>query len=372
MRSLTIAAIALCLTPAWAGREGQIDTFDDDLHGWRHGAGSPIPPVRVETGGPDGEGDAYMLVAAHGGAGAGSKLIAYNQARWDMDVAGAGVGQFEMDLRNEGEADVTIRLAFRTPNGNRTMQHHVLLEAGSDWSHEVFPLAELDGLVITEMRILHSPNPAFRGAVIGGEFSVDNITAVAGPPEPDAGPPDPDAGLPDGGAIMHPDLGMPVPDAGGIIVVPDGALQPDAEPLPELDAAIHHPDFASLDGDSPDAAGSAADALVPDPDGAAPDPDAAAPDPDAAAPDPDAAAPDPDAAAPDPDGAAPDPDGATPDPDAAPDPEGDTGTGDPADAAPDDGGGDDDGGCDCDVAGSNPTVAWWALLLVGIRRRRRR
>jgi len=148
MRLTLFASFLFSTTPALAGLLGQIDTFDDDLHGWQHGGNSPVPPQRVADGGPDGDGDAYMQVTSQGGGGAGSKMVVFNRDRWDVDIDGAGIGAFEMDLRNDSDAELTIRLAFDTDGGRRTMQHAVVLPANGDWTHATFPLGEVAGIRI--------------------------------------------------------------------------------------------------------------------------------------------------------------------------------------------------------------------------------
>ncbi len=253
-----------------------------------------MPPQHVVDGGPDGGGDGYMRVRATGGGGPGSKLIVFNADRWHFDVDDAGIGAISMDLRNDSDVPLTMRLAFRDGLGRVTMEHHVVLEANSDWTHAVFPLDEVAGVEVTELRILHHPNASFTGAAIAGEFCVDNIEAVAGEPEPDAAVPEPDAALPDMAVVVHPDAFIPpMEDAGD--------LPPDAAPDgPQADVPELHPDVAEL---HPDVAVDLADAADPD----IAEPDAAS----------------------------------------------------------------DDEGCDCSTTQTNPTVVWLAVLLLGVRRRRR-
>jgi hypothetical protein len=73
---LRVAAVllgsALFVAPASAITLGQVDTFEGTTTlGWNVGSNHPSPPVVVDTGGPGGDGDGYMLLTAVGGAGAG-------------------------------------------------------------------------------------------------------------------------------------------------------------------------------------------------------------------------------------------------------------------------------------------------------------
>ena len=107
MPSLLVRTIA---TARWAGLAaaltlaqgaaavtlGQIDDFEDGTtQGWVVGIGtgatSPVPPVAVATGGPDGADDGYLLLTSVGGFGAGSRLAVINATQWAGDYTTSGI-----------------------------------------------------------------------------------------------------------------------------------------------------------------------------------------------------------------------------------------------------------------------------------------
>jgi hypothetical protein len=199
---VVIAAVVLAPQTSGAVAIGEIDTFQDGTtEGWFAGGGPvggvpPFPPQNVPDGGPGGVGDAYLQITAVGGDGPGSRLTANNATQWTGDYLAAGVTSIEMDLRNLGTSDLTVRLLFEDPMGGPPVNEAVtsfgaLLPAGGDWTHVVFPVsaADLTPLSgdpatllgqVTFVRIIHSPTPD-RPVAVAGVLGVDNITAI---PEP--------------------------------------------------------------------------------------------------------------------------------------------------------------------------------------------
>lgn len=183
---------------------GQTDTFSGGPEGWFAGGGPmgqvpPTPPTVVAGGGPAGAGDSFLQLTANGGNGPGGRLVGMNASQWAGDYSAAGVGAIEMDLRNLGTVDLTLRLFFEDPAAgpplNAALTQGVLLPAGSDWTHVVFPilpgaLAVLQGDAATlltnttVLRIVHAVDAAFPPSPVAGALGIDNIQATPAIPEP--------------------------------------------------------------------------------------------------------------------------------------------------------------------------------------------
>lgn len=171
----------------------QTDNFDS-LNGWTSGSPNPNPPSILADSGPSGGGDSALRVLANGG-GAGGRLVTFNRSTWVGDFSGEGITSITMDLRNLGTSSLSVRIAFNGPGGWWiTAAESVPAFAG--WGNHAFniqasALVASDGGTnaaatlagVTEMRILHSPNPDHTGAALSGTMLVDNVTAV---PEPSA------------------------------------------------------------------------------------------------------------------------------------------------------------------------------------------
>jgi hypothetical protein len=206
-RIICLMAVLLGALPAGAAPilVGQQDTFEDGTtQGWTVsllGAPSPAPPVNVDTGGPAGVDDNYLLLSSIGGAGAGSRLTVINPAQWAGDYLAGGVGSISMDLLNLGTTDLSLRLLFEDPTAGPPKNVAVstapfVLTAGSGWTHATFDigLADLTALMgdaaaalsgATAIRLFHSDAVGFPGDPIVASLGVDNITAeAAGVPEP--------------------------------------------------------------------------------------------------------------------------------------------------------------------------------------------
>jgi hypothetical protein len=198
---LVLAIVLVC--PAVAAAQvtvGQKDDFQDGTtQNWKQGANGTLQPVNVNTGGPAGAGDEYMVYSSHGGSGADSKLVAFNQTQWATTYSPA-VNAIDMDLNNLGASSLTIRIAFQDGGGLEYSSAGFALPVGSGWQHADFSLADADmtqlfGTAqpfstaltngIITMRIIDAVNPAYNGDSIAAQLGVDNITAVgAAVPEP--------------------------------------------------------------------------------------------------------------------------------------------------------------------------------------------
>jgi len=212
MRALIkqLAAIAIASAigqPAAAVNLGEIDDFSVSAEGWFTGGGPmgiPLTPSTVfPDGGPNGTGDAYMQLVSTGVSGPGSRLVVINDNQWTGNYIAAGITAIEMDVRNFGNTDLTLRLLFEDPAGAPPANVAVTtmgkpLPAGSGWTHVRFSITPGDLTAIngdvtaalsgtTFFRLFHNVPVAF-GPVTGPDaiaatLGVDNISAV---PEPAA------------------------------------------------------------------------------------------------------------------------------------------------------------------------------------------
>jgi hypothetical protein len=198
--------VGLAATATPAPILGQVDTFAAGTAGWSVGEQHPSPPS-VVTGGPGGAADSYLQLRSIGGAGAGSRLSAFNEAQWAGDYLAANIAAISMDVRNDGPQDVVLRLLLAGPFGAMGPQNVVVtsdarsLAAGSGWTAVTFSLRPSDLVVLlgsangalsqaTELRLFHNPAPFFAGPPESGSppvvatVGIDNITARAAVPEP--------------------------------------------------------------------------------------------------------------------------------------------------------------------------------------------
>lgn len=191
---LTLATVA---SPALAVSVGQIDDFQDGTtQGWFNGAGF----VSNSAGGLGGAGDLFMLLESDGD-GFGGRLVAQQSAQWAGDYTTAGVDAIRLDLINLGATDLQIRLAISGAGGAFSTIDTVDLGAAGGWTTAEFSVLPGDwtdagtgvdiGLTlgtVAELRILHSPFPAFGGTISGtpppfivAQLGLDRIEAL---PEP--------------------------------------------------------------------------------------------------------------------------------------------------------------------------------------------
>ncbi|MGH8101337.1 MAG: hypothetical protein ACREIW_08560 [Chthoniobacterales bacterium] len=179
---------------------GQIDDFQDGTtQNWTNGGIPPTPPiVNIPDGGPGGAGDNYIQVTSLGGQGAGNRLITFNRDQWLGDYIGQGVTSVEMDLKNFGNTNLSMRIGFKQeigPGAPGYVSPAFFLPAGSGWQHVVFTISMATMIPIDspldfntffsgnfqEVRILNALNPDLNGEPIVAQIGIDNIHAV---PEP--------------------------------------------------------------------------------------------------------------------------------------------------------------------------------------------
>jgi len=200
--SLCLGACALTLLvladPAHAIDFGQVDNFQDGTTmDWINGGGSPV--LNIDTGGPAGAGDRYLQISSTGSIEPGGRLTVLNLIQWVGNYIAAGVTAIEIDLRNEGAVDLSIRLAFKESFGFGTpgyLSQPMILPAGSGWLHFFISLAPSDLIPVGgpapyatffsngngEMRIINAVGTGnLNGEPIAAQLGIDNIRAV---PEP--------------------------------------------------------------------------------------------------------------------------------------------------------------------------------------------
>ena len=183
------------------------DTFEDGTTmGWSVGAQSLLQPKNIPAGGPDDS--AYLELRADGSGGPGGRLSALNAAQWMGDYLAAGITAIQMDVRNLGPEDVTLRLLLENfdelvpgpPTDAALTLDGIFVPSGSDWMTVVFDLTNLAALPggtvegalgdVDVLRIFHNPEPTFFGPPnaippVNVTLGVDNIAAIgATVPEP--------------------------------------------------------------------------------------------------------------------------------------------------------------------------------------------
>lgn len=181
----------LATTPAAALTIGQVDTFEDGTTaGWSVGNPHPLPPQNVASGGPGGLDDNYLRLQSVGGAGPGSRLMAFNRAQWAGDYASAGATTVAMDVINLGVTDLSLRLVF-TDGANMAVTSAVNVPSGGGWQDVEFAIEAADLIVLagsaasalsgtSEFRLMHNPQATFPPPPSAALVGVDNIALPGG------------------------------------------------------------------------------------------------------------------------------------------------------------------------------------------------
>lgn len=171
---------------------GRLDDFQDGtFQGW--GGGDFLE--NIPTGGPLGNGDRFLQATSDGGDGAGSRLATFN-AEWSGDLSAAGVTAVEMDIRNQGNVTLEMRIVMFGTNADRwTSTNAAILPVGSGWQHVKFSL-EPGALTrvrgfgsyltsytsVSQIMVRHDPGaPSSQGAAIASQMGVDNVLAGGNP-----------------------------------------------------------------------------------------------------------------------------------------------------------------------------------------------
>ena len=173
---------------------GQLDDFEDGtVQGWTEGGSSPNPPTNVSTGGPAGAGDNYLADTSSGTAGAGGKMVMFNQTQWTGDYIAAGIAEIHMQVRVFSGASAHIRIGFQSGASQRfvsTVSQTVVNDGA--WHDVVLPISESDLTLVggtstynavlssvNHFRIISSQTTKWRGDQVALSIGVDNIKAVA-------------------------------------------------------------------------------------------------------------------------------------------------------------------------------------------------
>lgn len=206
MTSLTLRRLAMAsllslstsfVSEALAITTGQTDDFEDlTTQGWTIGVAIENPSV-LPTGGPAGDGDAFLRYESFGGGGPGNRLVVFNTDQWTGDFAAARVTGVLLDAQ-AFEAPDRVRLRVAIGSGRSAQggdwfvsTDPVVIEPGEGWRSVFLPLdeasmtralgtasfADLFGRV-GAMRILSSSAPSVLGDSVPAVLGLDNITAV--------------------------------------------------------------------------------------------------------------------------------------------------------------------------------------------------
>ena len=182
----------------------QVDDFSSGTAGWAEGGPSPNPPVVEDTGLAGGP---YLRNDSAGGAGAGGRMVMWNDSQWTGDFIGAGIVAIQFEALSTGDQPVDFRFAFNGEGGwfyspvIRIDDFTVAPELGSF----MLPITSFDLThasggsgnyadtmgAVTRMEILSSTGipsvgvspEVLRGDRLEGTLLVDNIMAI---PEPHA------------------------------------------------------------------------------------------------------------------------------------------------------------------------------------------
>ena len=177
-------------------RLGFVNTFEPGIeYGWRTGnANNPT----LQLGGPGGAGDTYLRLNSDGSGNSG-KLTMFDNLNWWGDFITAGVSAVSVDLRNFDPQNrpLSIRLGFRVASSQGSggwCTQAITLPADGQWRTFTFALTPENMTAVgtnltwaqmmanvSEMRILHAPNPAVQGTNIVSSIGVDNVRAIPAP-----------------------------------------------------------------------------------------------------------------------------------------------------------------------------------------------
>ena len=196
---LTVVLTSVALAgPAAAITLGQVDTFSTDKGDW-----GPGSAVLLVNGGPEGDGDGWLKYESTGTGGSSNRAQVRNNEQWAGDYVAAGVDAISVQVFNNGDVDLSLRLAIGTgdtdnnPRTNGTWYSTAIavpIPVGSGWNSIQFDLNDVamsqvlgsDSLSdvlagVTQIRFISSEALTNRGESIAAFIGIDNVTAV---PEP--------------------------------------------------------------------------------------------------------------------------------------------------------------------------------------------
>ncbi len=189
--ALSIAAAMPAPRTASAITLGQVDAFDSGVAGW---GGSPTSNV-----------------AGSLSVNSSNRVVTFNELQWTGDYIAAGVSRITMDVLHQNPFNLQLRLGiakgpFGSTGSGDTYVTNDSISVPNDgsWHTISFDVTPSDFVAsfantvptpnaaaalaaVSHLRILHNPEAGdFRGAPGGGEFRLDNITALAAAPAVDA------------------------------------------------------------------------------------------------------------------------------------------------------------------------------------------
>jgi hypothetical protein len=191
-----VAGLVFLASPSAAITLGQLDDFQDGtLQGWEMGHSTTA--VNTPDVGPAGAGDRVleMLTAV--------RVVIFNEAQWTGDYTAAGVTQISMDVKQQSNFTLQLRLAIGSgefgPGGSGdtyVTNYAIPVAQDGQWHHIVFDVKPSDFVAtlanpsppgdpaaalssVSQLRLIHNPTAMdFRGAMGEADFYVDNISAL--------------------------------------------------------------------------------------------------------------------------------------------------------------------------------------------------
>ena len=181
---MLVAALVYCTTYSQITPGLSNDFEDGTTQGWSNGGSSPNPPTN-ET-----EGDnSYLQEISSGGAGPGSRMVVFNrESEWLGDYS--VLLDITFDARVPTNEDLFIRVAIEGGSDETSISstNAVTVPAQGDWDNytlsldpSAFTIIGGDNTIeetladVTEIRIIHSIDPAFIGDSIDATLHLDNI-----------------------------------------------------------------------------------------------------------------------------------------------------------------------------------------------------
>ncbi|MCA9213032.1 MAG: hypothetical protein KDB27_08205 [Planctomycetales bacterium] len=151
-------------------------------------------PVIQDSGGPNGDGDSFLLLTARGGNGPSSRLSVFNDSpAWTGDYEAAGISGISVDLMNPATSTaVLLRAVLFGPGstGNRwTSTEPISVANDGSWNNYFFPIDEasftrvqgrstFDEVISGNIRVMlrhDSGTPSGTGTAIRAQLGIDNI-----------------------------------------------------------------------------------------------------------------------------------------------------------------------------------------------------